>query len=1029
MSIVSGILLGVAEIKSPLRRLPQNDLVHIANLAYQVIFDNSLKDQSEHSLENTNDDQLEQSEKQRDELRNAIGALDYYYAMQEVDIHLQEGLCEVKRHEDVVLRHRVADVIIITSVEGIPHRIIYMCRNDSFGRAAMVLQMHSVEDVEKLKVIFPMALFIARNNNQSSEKNPTKSWGRNMGKKISSMMETFTATSLSIRRSFRNGEKSSFLTTNTNSPMTTRKIASESDRASLTDSDSDDEIEFSCTDDTDSTAGTYYEDMGIDAKIQEKLYDTLDSVSRSSINSVESKTSGVEAEIKFFIESDGEFVKSLQSLEEDRRHLATDDKPQFIRNKLALLFMQVKPLIQLHTELHHEFCKSDKKIIPICQTIIDHQVNYESYIYFMENIPIVDDIMQDHRDFFQTCVPDLYEKLRKPRMRLHYYVLTLDTVYKLTTSSEEKEWIYRAMEVLKIPLKRADSKLFLGAIIGAPFDLSNFGNIIRHSDLRLRKGGDLPQRNYHVVALKSLIILTVSKGKSYQYITSFRMDEVSLMKAERGVRINLQVRNGPRGSSVHHVFKAKNIAIQQKWISDLKEILSEKTQNSTPRNSMICVESDFNSSGRRSAIRRGPSFDRRLTKSVSQTSSSDTEDMSLEQDGSLNSGNSRESTVNKRPLKRRESSGGDRQRPIVRKNSGGNQTAESAATYLKGLSWRLPLTVRSFIPENTEAREKEKTEGHVEIMNDLSEHESKYQKNMQEQLGSFLNEGLSLPPHSITKHFRHIYKFHESKFSPAIEQGCSSQSPYEIAVCFVNYASEFIMLYSEYFADRIALSQQMENEEYKMPINQFALYTNSLRKLKVHAKKNVENVIDEALAITEQCIDRAESVLISEAVCGAPFDLSECGPVLHEGLVKVRWPGAIMKQEMCMVLLNDMILLLEYRSPLYHYVESIRMDIVGMGPSSDDFTFQVDVRKEATKLQTFSFRVRNKKEKEEWVKEITHLLSKQVELLKEKLKKKMANEIREMKVIESSEEESIFQINRDGQNVSIVRKKVLETSL
>lgn len=848
-----------------------------------------------------------------------------------------------------------------------------------------------------------------------------------MGKKFTSFLNSLAATNSTQRRTAPVGRST---TGRTEAPppaaaaaANTESLASELDSPD----DSDTDEEYTSNDDTDSkSTGEYYENMGFDANVQERLYDTNDSdaVSRTSDSSTESNASIIEAEVRFFVETDADFLKSLQSLEEDREHLEDAETPQFIRENLILLFMQIKALIKLHRELHAEFERSSHDLQWLSEVIIKHEKDYENYVYFMENIPTVDRILNTHKDYFKTHMPELPEKLRKPRMRLHYYVLTLETLHKKCTISEEKTALQRAINVLKVPLKKADSKLFLGAVTGSPFDLSNYGNVIRHSDLKLRRGGDLQRRVYHVLALKTLILLTISDGRNYRYITSFRMDEVRLGKQERGVLFFLEVRNGPRGQIVHYTFKAKNINMQQLWINDLKEILKEKSQPSTPRNSFVEGDSELRLSGRRSKARRRQSSDR-MNRSVSEMIVSDSD---IVDDENVRAGGEGSATWSGRRTAIKYSSASGRNQP-ARQHSGYASDSESSSTRWRNVDAAPPLAVWAIYPELEDLYKRktspdETQDSHQALMRTLVDEERKYIQMTNKKLGSFLDQESRKPPLCLFTHLRHLYAFHSDIFLPLLDKAASSGKKEEVAQCFIDCSDKLKELYSNYLADLIRFDDQirdMTDTNYSFPEKYIASSMKCLGRLQTKDEPE-RSILKAALSMLRECVADANTILLTESVCGAPFDLDECGPLLLEGHARVRATGQVIRQDLHIVLLDTMILLLEYRSNCYHYMDAIRMDTVGLGPAPDEYSFQLEVRTAANKTRTYTFRMPTRGAKKQWLDEITGLLKLQVERLKAKQKRRLANEAIKMKTLEVSEDSDLH-------SVAPRTKVVIETDL
>ncbi|KAG7166037.1 uncharacterized protein LOC121870027 [Homarus americanus] len=1011
MTSVSGVLLGVAEVKLPLRRLPQELRSRIANVSHWAVVHGDYLDEDNKGL--------------LEERQQYIGEVDNFYALREVEVKVEEPECRVIEGTEVVLKHRTSDVIIITPVEESPTRVVYISRSDSFGRAAVVLQMKSQQDVNQLLALFPAAVPDSLLHLQSSpgtQLSPNKelkqSWSRGVSKRFTAMLASLAGTASTTKKGPRTSDKINTPPEPSDSPTPNSESSS--------DSDSDDEEML--TDDTDSkSAGKYYEDMGLDANVQERLYDdAAETLSKSSDSSLESNSAIIEAEMRFFVESDEEFLKSLRSLEEDRERLADSETPQFIRENLTLLFMQVKALTQLHSELHAEFENSYGYLQRLSDAIVSHQNDYENYVYFMENIPIVDRILHTHKDYFKTHIPELPEKLRKPRMRLHYYVLTLETLHKKCNTREEKHCLQKAMDILKVPLKKADSKLFLGAVTGSPFDLTNFGNLIRHSDLTLRRGGDLPRRVYHVLVLKTLILLTTSDGRNYRYVTSFRMDQVGLGKQERGVLFNLEVRNGPRGQTVCYTFKAKNINMQQLWINDLKDILKEKPKTATPRNSFIEGQSDLRLSGKRSKMRRGHSAESSWSSSQGTVSDSDILD---EENTRTGRSENNASWSGRRAAIKKNSSTSGKPRPAVRQQSGYTSDSESNSLKWRNQDSLTPLTVWAVFPQlkdlfKLKSLPCESENSVPTILVSLLDKEIEYTLTIHQELGSLLNDEISKPPSCIITQLRKIYDFHTTIFLSLLETAVRSGKKQEVVQCFIDCSVRLKELYSNYLADRARLDGLLRDMElysrFVQPVLQFEIYMKFLASLLTNKSEN--QTVNAALSMLRECVADANTILLTETIKGAPFDLDDCGPVLMAGNAKVRWTGQLIKQEFHMVLLDTMILILESHPPSYRYVDSIRMDTVGIGPIPDEYSFQLEVRTAATKTLTYVFRTPNRNMQKQWLDEITILLSLQVDRLKEKQRRRLGNETPKMQTLKSPPDSELY-------SVSPRSKSPLETSL
>lgn len=968
MTSVPCVLLGVAEVKVPVKRLPQETLVQVAKVAGWAVM---------HEGHETT-----QKTEFSEDRENFIGEVDNYYALREVEVKVddEEKECHIVHGDKIILQHRTRDVVIVApSKEYL--RVVYISKSDSFGRVAVVLQMKSKETMEQLFALFPVAAHpppvphLSSNGVQlSSTKDSKSSLGRSMGRFTTMLMASFSAGAAIASASPPKKSLSS-------PPQLPKRLELQDSVNSDSDSSSD---EDDVNDDTDSkSTGGYYEDMGLDATVQERLYDaeSSDSVSRLSDTSLETNALIIEAELKFFLETDSDFLKSLQSLSEDRERLTSNDTPALLRGKVILLFSQIKALTEMHTKLHQEFEESDGNLRKLSEAIISRQNEYEKYVYFMENIPVVDNILETHKDYIKQHMPQLPEKLRKPRMRLHYYVLTFETLCKKSSCPEEKQALQRAIDVLKVPLKKADSKLFLGAVVGSPVDLSNFGDLLRHSDLALRKGGDLPRRVYHVLMLKTLIILTVRNGRNYNYVTSFRMDQVGLGTQERGTIFDLKVR-GSRGHKMVYVFKAKNINLQQQWINDLKVIVKDRSQPSTPRNSYIEGDSDTRFSGKRNRISRESSTEKTVSNTASLSSVSSGRD-----ENDRSSLNENSATRGGRRGAIRKSSSMNTKNQMVRQHSSFSD-GEGTWSRRRMVEQPMPLSVWTNFPQLKDFYY-QRVQFFQTSVSTPAYMEKEFIEVLRNILGTVLDDELPKPPSSIVTLLRHLVDFHSNVFLPMMEKASSRA---EVAQCFVDCSEILRGCYSDYFIELTRHYDELKHENplemFIYPLEHFMSYVKMLSTYQKREKDVIPSV-QGALSMLRECVSDTNVMLLTENVKGAPFDLGEHAPVLYEGPAKVRWTGIMMRQDYHLVLLESMLLLLEPYSSHYRYVDALRMDTVGLGPTPDKLSFQLEVRTAATKTLLYSFRTPNTRVKEQWLKAITDLLRLQVERLKEKQKRRL----------------------------------------
>ena len=126
---IKAVFLGLAEVRLPLRLLPPERQPIVADLAYKAITE------------------LECSDEEKAEIMISIGCIDAQYAMQEVTLEIIEEKCCLKRNEEVILRHKVRDVIFGKELPNKTGNVIYITRSENFGRAAVLLMMKKSEMV------------------------------------------------------------------------------------------------------------------------------------------------------------------------------------------------------------------------------------------------------------------------------------------------------------------------------------------------------------------------------------------------------------------------------------------------------------------------------------------------------------------------------------------------------------------------------------------------------------------------------------------------------------------------------------------------------------------------------------------------------------------------------------------------------------------------------------------------------------------------------------------------------------------
>ncbi|CAL4063011.1 unnamed protein product, partial [Meganyctiphanes norvegica] len=932
-----------------------------------------------------------------------IGVVDSFYAMQEVELKTQSGHCQIKSKDTVVLNHRVNDVIICLPIGDKKNQVLYVTRSESYGRAAVLLQMvndglanqliniffHAVPD----DIISSITNSTPTVNKETSpvNKDAKRSFGKGLGKKMTSIFSSLNISS--GRRTV--GDDSM-------SPRSTPTLTRRPVRISSSDFDGDNNIDDEDSTDDESIEeeipdikanGQLYEGLGLDSqKVQESLYATDDVDQPKTPTASKSDTqAAIDAEMKFFLDFDRNYVETLQSLEKDREYLARKETPQFIREKLTLLFRQIKALTSLHTELHEEFKQAGNNLQELSEAIVTHQEDYENHIFFMENIPTVDDILQNYSDYFKANIPRLAEKLRSPRMRLHYYVLTLESLQKKTTDFNETNALQKAMDTLKAPLKKADSKLLISAIIGSPFDLGNCGSLALHHDLYLTKGGDLIRATYHVLFLESVIVLTVTEGRYYRYVTSLRLDQVDLGKEERGVFFNINCFNGLRGQCVPYKFKAKNIHIQQLWIKELKRNLSNQIQATSPRTSLVDgKDSEYMVNGKRKITRIRSLKEPYLIQTSVNNIEYEKKDDRAGRTEYNTSWSQRRAALKKNSTARKE-------RPILKKMS--SETNDSDINIANIKNNQPPLSIWKIFPDFYNLYNNKYSSGDIvtttgKILGNLLEQEKKYTQELNKQLGTFLDDDFPRPPKTIFQDLRHLYEFHDNNFLPALLRAFD-EGHLAVYSTFINYSEHIIELYSTFLINRCSYDKKMQEMDlrnpYVYPALHFLMYLKAFAKIKCDDVQEFD-LLEAVRAIFHNCIFQANLILLENGIDGVPFDLHSSGNVLIEGRVKGQWQGQVIKQDCHLVLMNTMILILEEKYSHYQYVEAIRMDTVGLGPFPDIYTFSLEVRTGSSTIKTYRFRTPRKDMRNQWVKGITDILQEQAAKLKIEYQKRMEHE-------------------------------------
>lgn len=144
MAAVQCVLLGVAEVKVPIKRLPQEMLTKVAEVAYWTVLHEGQE------VSPKKDCPVDRE--------SFIGEVDKYYSLREVEVRVNEEKeeCQIVHSDNVILQHNTKDVATVIPLKDF-FRVVYISKSDSFGRTAVVLDLKSEEARQQLFALFPNA--------------------------------------------------------------------------------------------------------------------------------------------------------------------------------------------------------------------------------------------------------------------------------------------------------------------------------------------------------------------------------------------------------------------------------------------------------------------------------------------------------------------------------------------------------------------------------------------------------------------------------------------------------------------------------------------------------------------------------------------------------------------------------------------------------------------------------------------------------------------------------------------------------
>lgn len=694
----------------------------------------------------------------------------------------------------------------------------------------------------------------------------------------------------------------------------------------------------------------------------------------------------IEAEINYILETEDRYLKMLLSMEEDRNYLGMISPP-FFRKWLSQLFRQVKPLTTLHETLLTSLASAKFNIALFADSFMDLKKQLYIYIYYIENIPVVDKLIVEYTSFLKDKTPDLIDKLRLPRLRLNHYVLMLESLQKKVAVSD-KIHLQNVIELCKKYLTEADKALLLGTITGCPFHMSDYGNLVHNSDLKLVDAPDLPRNRHHVVLLQRKFIILSGNRDQYRFVYSLPLDEISLKSDARGLYFSIIIKQKEKNIHPCYTFKAKNIKVQQVWLEKLRGAM-DQIVFSLKRNE---GRASFGRSGK-----RGRELRRKF--SVSKTKRT----CSADDDSQSDDDSPKQYWINRRKEKKKFASFNSREtgtKKVLLQSS----VSDGEENFVQLNHGMAPLTVWNFF-DNLETLYRilrdcamnvpyRKCEGIANtIVNNkflvLNVLELNYVKNLHRQVAEFNDTHTTKPPKEIRNDLLRLHEFHKNAILPSLEQFENIEQGF--LETLNDQGDAFTVLYSEYLIDRCIYHEEIYEmelaDQYIAPIRHFIEYCQFVIQMKKEGHHDQEFVA-KAAEVLHDTITNANNYLLSESIINVPFALSQCQPILLVGQLKMKHDSKS-RQEYQLVLVEDQLIILEIKPPLYNYHSALRLDSVCLGPSADCYHFQLEYRASATLKKVYSFWAPRKEIRDRWTGKILKILASQARKLKETMQQRL----------------------------------------
>ncbi|XP_018014062.1 uncharacterized protein LOC108671093 [Hyalella azteca] len=926
---ITGTLVVMAEVKIPLRKLPEEDHPKLVHEVYKTLVS------------------PKESALGKDFGKKAVGEVDTYFAGQIVVLKETEANhFTLSCMKEVILAFGLGDVMFIGAVEGCISRVIFVARSQNFGRVAVVLQMETPEDAVKVREK------IGHNKNQCKSESQEKS--------------SSTSSNQSVIMKLTN------LLSPPSKPETTPPKDSQQVGYYEVVESSDEDNWYEPTLDRDTVQ------TPVTAKI-----------STTSVPDIQAQ---IEAEINYILTTEDTYVKLLNTLEERRKDLAANsDTPKFVIKWLSQLFRQVKSLETTHESLLQSLVEAKYDITKFSEAFVIHEKQFRFYVYYIENIPTVERILnsEDCSPYFKEKMPELREKLRQPRLRLNHYVLMLESLYK-KVDSQNQTALQKAIDMCKSYLKEADQALFLSTIKNCPSSMqkSTWGNLIHMSELQLVSSPDLPRKYFTLVLFEKKLLLARGDRDDLEFVRCFPLDEIILNTNIRGLIFSFAVNNGEGNlANKIYAFKAKNVKAQHEWVVKLKEAINTVKITLVRSNTRV----SFGASTA-SKLRRKLATPRiKITNPTENDSESDDDVCASKQYWINRRKNKYKKFSSNRELKTFHTKiSGSLSDGEETSNIRHGMAPLTVWSFFQKFEVVYKL-LRRDSGESSKSTDFGWVSDEKNYGPNMNVVELNYIEGLREQLGRLLDPNVAKPPKQIQKDLRRIYQLHIEKIKPAFDEVEAMELETEFLRTITRHGEDISSVYCDFLINRCTyhdeiLDMCLEDKCIK-PIDHFLKYCTNV--ILMQEDRGFDDaLINTAAEVLHHTITAANNYLMAECINNVPFALSTCEPILLVSKMKVKIDNRS-KNECQVVLVKDQLFILEIVPPLYNYICTLRLDSVSLGPMTNRFQFELELSVSSAVRRTYSFRAQNEQIVLQWTNEIRRILFSQAENLKKSVQQRL----------------------------------------